>query len=75
VSETVVDGVTGFLTPRATGAFAKLLVNMLSDESLRRRLGRSGRDHVDHHWSWPLRASALESVLISTARAAGKALP
>lgn len=50
--ELVVNGETGFLVPTSnTEALAKAMVQLLSDEGLRRRMGRAGRRRVSEHFT------------------------
>jgi glycosyltransferase involved in cell wall biosynthesis len=70
VPETVVDGVTGYVTPRDVDAFAGRLDALLHDEGQRGRLGANAREHVERHWNWPARAAALEHVLVEVAERA-----
>jgi glycosyltransferase involved in cell wall biosynthesis len=67
VHETVVDGVTGYLTRRDADSFAARLGPLLRDEDELRRLGTNAREHVARHWSWSARAAALEEVLVDVA--------
>jgi glycosyltransferase involved in cell wall biosynthesis len=53
VRETIIDGVTGFVTqPGDYTTIASRVVKMLEDEDLRRKLGRSGRAHVEKNFSY-----------------------
>lgn len=67
VRETVVDGVTGYLTPRDVESFAARLGPLLRDEDQIDRLGANAREHVARHWSWSARGAALEAVLVDVA--------
>jgi len=50
--EVVVDGVTGLLvTPRDPDALANAINRLLSNDDLRRKTGRAGRDRVGQHFS------------------------
>jgi glycosyltransferase involved in cell wall biosynthesis len=50
--EQVVDGVTGRLVPRGDdGALADALVELASDDALRRRLGEAGRARAEERFS------------------------
>ena len=68
VTETVVAGETGVLTPRDPNAFAAQLEALLHDDDRRARYGAAARRHVEREWTWPVRAAALEQVLIASAR-------
>jgi glycosyltransferase involved in cell wall biosynthesis len=67
VPESVLDGVTGRLTPRDPAAFATALVEMLNDPGALRRLGEHGQAHVWQNWSWEGSTAQLETHLLATA--------
>jgi glycosyltransferase involved in cell wall biosynthesis len=67
VIESVVDGVTGRLTPREPAAFAGALGALLADPAEARRLGENGRRHVVARWTWDDAAAAMEAQLRSCA--------
>ena len=69
VVDTVVDGVTGYLTPAEPAAIAKGIGQLLASETLRRDLGDAARAHVEANWSIEKRAPALEDVLVGIAHA------
>ncbi len=71
VLETVVDGVTGYVTPRDVDAFASRLDALLHDTNQARQLGANAREHVARHWNWPRRAASLERALVEAAEHAG----
>jgi alpha-1,3/alpha-1,6-mannosyltransferase len=50
-SETVVDGVTGFLCAPKPEAFAAALMSLVRDPGLADRMGRAAREHVAKHFS------------------------
>ncbi len=51
--ETVVDGVTGVLTPPGdSDAIAAAVVDLLGDAGKRRVLGAAGREHVQQRYEW-----------------------
>lgn len=53
VREVVKDGVNGFLTsPRDVKGLADKIVRVLSDEKLRRRMGKEGRRFVEERFTW-----------------------
>ena len=63
-SETVVDGVTGFLVDREDApALAAALVRLIRDPKLRRTLGDAGRSRVAEVFSWTSVTDAVEGVL------------
>lgn len=68
VAETVIDGVTGYLTPRDAGRFANQVRSLLRNDTFRHRLGVNGQENVEEHWNWASRAAALEDVLTHAAR-------
>ena len=61
--ESVVDGETGLLTERTSGAFSAALSKLLGDAVPAEQMGRKGREHVIKRWNWDDSARALESVL------------
>lgn len=65
--ETVRDGDTGLLASRDEGSFAKALARVLTDSSLRHRLGARARREVELNWSWDAAAERLEGELFATA--------
>ncbi|AWG02613.1 glycosyl transferase [Clavibacter michiganensis subsp. insidiosus] len=53
LTDSVVDGVTGILVPpRDPAAIADALGELLADPARRRRLGRAGRDRMEHGYAW-----------------------
>ncbi|MDO4017064.1 glycosyltransferase [Clavibacter michiganensis] len=53
LTDSVVDGVTGILVPpRDPAAIADALEGLLADPARRRRLGRAGRDRMEHGYAW-----------------------
>lgn len=67
VRETVVDGVTGFLTPRDPSVFAARLEQLVSDDGQAQRMGAAGRREVERRWAWGVRATALKRELVAVA--------
>ena len=62
-SEAVIDGETGFIVnPLDADAFADRLLRLLSDEGLRRRMGRSGLQRVKAHFSLEQQVSRMLDV-------------
>jgi glycosyltransferase involved in cell wall biosynthesis len=61
--ESVVDGVTGVLSPRDESAFAGALAAVLGDEARRQRMGAAGRQRVEHEWTWEAAARRVEAQL------------
>jgi len=58
--ETVLEGETGFLTPRDPDAFAGRVRALVDDGPLRRRLGAAGRSWVTERWTWARSVEELE---------------
>ena len=53
LTDSVVDGVTGILVPpRDPAAIADALEALHAEPERRRRLGRAGRDRMEHGYSW-----------------------
>jgi len=53
VREVVKDGVNGFLVePRNVKKLAKRIIEVLRDDTLRRRMGEDGRRIVEKHFTW-----------------------
>jgi glycosyltransferase involved in cell wall biosynthesis len=75
VRETVRDGVSGFLVERQAERFGARLAQLLHSPELRDRMGAAGRAAIEEHWTWPLRALALERELLALARTAPVDLP
>ncbi|HZQ49659.1 MAG TPA: glycosyltransferase family 4 protein [Candidatus Dormibacteraeota bacterium] len=63
VVETVVEGVTGFLTRPEPAAMAERIADLLSSEAERREMGAAGRAEVERNWSLEHRTAALEDLL------------
>jgi glycosyltransferase involved in cell wall biosynthesis len=63
-SETVIDGVTGYLVPpRDSHAIADRVISLLRDPALRRQMGIAGRQHVLAHFSVQRYAAAIGKVV------------
>lgn len=67
VPEMVVDGETGFLTPREPEAFADRVAEVLASGPLRQRLGAAGRQQATTRWTWDATLDGLERLLAATA--------
>jgi glycosyltransferase involved in cell wall biosynthesis len=52
VRESVLDSITGFLTPRQPDAFAAALMRVLTDAACAKQLGQNGRQRVLEFWTW-----------------------
>ncbi len=63
-SETVIDGVTGFLVePRDDAALAARTLDLLRDPVRRAQMGAAGRQHVEAHFSIDGMAAHFQAVL------------
>lgn len=65
VCESVIDGVTGRLTPRNTSEFASSVESMLSDPVELQRMGQNGRKQVQQNWTWEHSTTILENYIKS----------
>jgi glycosyltransferase involved in cell wall biosynthesis len=63
--ETIIEGVTGWSTPREPSAVA-LLVNRLADGATRSRMSAAARDHA-RIWSWEASAAHVERLMSDVA--------
>ncbi|MDE2748890.1 MAG: glycosyltransferase family 4 protein [Chloroflexota bacterium] len=62
-SETIVDGVTGFLVePGAAEALAGHVLRLLNDGALRRRMGAAGQERVESDFSIEAAAAAYSKI-------------
>lgn len=77
LTDSVVDGVTGILVPpRDPAAIADALGELLADPARRRRLGRAGRDRMEHGYAWStVAARTAEAYRVAIQAAAPDALP
>jgi glycosyltransferase involved in cell wall biosynthesis len=63
-SETIIDGVTGFLVPpRDSSAIAERVLLLLNNPHLREKLGSQGREHVVEHFSAARYAAAISEIV------------
>ena len=63
-SDVIVDGDTGILVPRQdTDAIAGALARLLTDESMRRRMGEAGRRRFEGVFTYPRFRARLAGVL------------
>ncbi|MBC8569471.1 glycosyltransferase [Zongyangia hominis] len=68
-TETVEDGVTGFLVPRRdAGAIAERLWQLYTDWELRQKMSRAGRERVERLYNWEDNVSTMETILKETAK-------
>ncbi len=73
IKTSVADGKTGYLVPpKDPEALAGRLLRLLSDESLRNRMGRAARRRIKEHYTWErvarLAAAAFSEVAAGTPR-------
>lgn len=62
-SDSVEDGVNGFLVPFGDSkGLARVMITLLQDEALAMKMGRLGRERVLRDFSWDAVASRLDSV-------------
>lgn len=66
-TETVQEGVTGFLCAATPEAFASALDRLLGDTGLQRRMGQAGRQHVADRFGMERLAEEWEAMIQSTA--------
>jgi len=63
ITFTVEDGGTGFLVPpRDPAALAARLRDLLTDASLRQRMGQAARERVEREFTWPMVAERTASL-------------
>jgi len=65
--ETVVDGITGFLTQRDPEEFGAAVLRLVDDPTLAAQMGKAGREHVLANWNWDKAAGQLQTILERTA--------
>ncbi|GAA1603164.1 glycosyltransferase family 4 protein [Catellatospora bangladeshensis] len=62
--DAVREGETGYVVPgRDVAALAARLVELLTDEPLRLKMGAAGRAWVEQEWGWDLQAARLRTLL------------
>ncbi|GIF95337.1 glycosyltransferase family 4 protein [Catellatospora citrea] len=62
--DAVREGETGYVVPgRDVDALAARLVELLSDDALRTKMGAAGRSWVEQEWGWDLQARRLRALL------------
>lgn len=66
-TETVVDGVTGFLCERDATALGEAVLRILDDSALRDRMGRAAREACVRNWSWDRAVEQLQGLLTEAA--------
>jgi glycosyltransferase involved in cell wall biosynthesis len=63
-TETLIDGVTGYLVPpRDSSAIANRVVKLLKDPVLRQQMGKAGRAHVTEHFSAASYAAKISAMI------------
>jgi phosphatidylinositol alpha-1,6-mannosyltransferase len=68
IADAIVDGETGYLVdPHDVAALAQVIVRLLDDEQLARRLGQQGRERVERELSWRRVGLKLQDHLRSVA--------
>jgi glycosyltransferase involved in cell wall biosynthesis len=68
VKESVVEGVTGHLTPRDPRLFAEAVGEVLQDPEKARSWGQNGREQILKNWSWERSTVEIEQYLLEAAR-------
>lgn len=68
IRETIVDGVTGFLTQRDPEDFGEAVLRLLEDEKMAADMGRAGKEHVMSKWTWDQAIAQLEIILAKAAK-------
>lgn len=68
IRESVIDGVTGFLTQRDRREFAGCIRRLLANPDVAGQMGAAGRDCVVAKWNWDRSIAQLEQVLSEAAR-------
>ena len=63
VPETVLTGMTGWLTEREPQAFAERVAALLADPALCRRMGAAAAAHVRSAWTWSAMGDRVEAAL------------
>jgi glycosyltransferase involved in cell wall biosynthesis len=60
IKETVLNGETGFLTPRDADQFARAIQKLVTNPDLAASFGEQGRKHVLANWTWERAVIGLE---------------
>ena len=66
-TETIVDGVTGFLRDRDPEQLAEAVLRILDDDGLRDQMGRAAREHTVKNWTWDRAVAELQRLLSDAA--------
>ena len=62
INEVVKNNLTGFLVKPNSNELANAIMSLLSDKSLREKMGRSGREFVSNNFSWNICAQKMFQV-------------
>lgn len=60
--ETVINNKTGYLIPKNSLQLSKKIERLLSDKSLRQKMGHEGRVEIEKNWSWDLKVKNLKNM-------------
>src|SRR5262249_29595214 len=72
IPEAVLDGETGFLVSEgATQAMSKRILELATDQKLRKKLGQSGWNRAKKYFSWTNERDSLLAILGLTGREPG----
>jgi len=68
LKETIIHGVTGYLTNRDENEFALAIKNLLSDPQKQYEFGKSAKVEAKKNWSWDQSASNFEKLFMDMER-------
>lgn len=68
IRESVIDGVTGFLTQRDRREFADRIRSLAAAPDVAKQMGAAGRDYVIAKWNWDRSIAQLQQILSEAAR-------
>lgn len=64
VPDAVIEGETGFIVDgKNVAEIASCAIKLLSDETLRKRLGKRGREWVEEEWNWQIWSERFNALL------------
>lgn len=63
IRETIVNGVTGYLTNRSVQDFADALQRLLTQPELAAQMGLASRKHVEDNWDWEQSVTRLRKFI------------
>jgi glycosyltransferase involved in cell wall biosynthesis len=66
--ETIVEGETGYLRPRVASELGECVARLVGDESLRERMGKNAREHVERNFTWDRSVAQLAAMLSEAGR-------